>query len=135
MGDNLPSVNLGTGKTAVTISAGQFHTCAILNDASVKCWGYNAYGQLGVSGTLDRGDGPGEMGDNLPAVDLGAGKSAVAISAGWDHTCALLNDGSVKCWGYNGYGQLGRGDTFPRGGLPTDMGDALLSVKLFSDVW
>jgi cysteine-rich repeat protein len=135
MGDNLPSVDLGTGKTAVAIAAGQYHTCALLNDGSVKCWGYNVYGQLGVGGTSHRGDGPGEMGDNLPVVDLGVGKTALAIEAGLDHTCALLNDGSVKCWGYNVYGQLGLGDTFPRGGLPTDMGDALLSVKLFSAAW
>jgi cysteine-rich repeat protein len=135
MGDNLPTVDLGAGKTALALAAGNGHTCALLNGGSVKCWGSNVYGQLGIGSTSNRGDGPGEMGDNLPAVDLGTGKTAVAITAGYDHTCALLNDGSVKCWGYNGSGQLGRGDTLPRGGFPTDMGDALPSVKLFSPVW
>ena len=47
----------------------------------------------------NRGDGAGEMGDNLPSVDLGSGRSAKSIAAGVDHTCALLYDGSVKCWG------------------------------------
>ena len=54
---------------------------------------------------------PGEMGDSLPAVALGTGRTAVAITAGASHTCALLDNGTVKCWGDNDYGQLGLGDT------------------------
>jgi alpha-tubulin suppressor-like RCC1 family protein len=134
MGDNLPAVNLGTGKTAVAIAGGFHHTCALLNDGSVKCWGYNGEGDLGLGDASSRGDGPNEMGDNLPAVNLGTGKTAVAVT-GSDHTCALLNDGSVKCWGYNGYGQLGLGDTSKRGDGPNEMGDNLPTVKLFSQVW
>jgi hypothetical protein len=72
MGDNLPAVNLGTGRTATAIFGCLFHTCAILDNKSVKCWGYNGSGQLGLGDTNHRGDGPGEMGDNLPAVDLGS---------------------------------------------------------------
>ena len=75
------------------------------------------------------------MGDSLPAVDLGAGKFATLIAAGGDHTCARLNDGSVKCWGRNEYGQLGQGDIQDRGDGLGDMGDALPTVKLYSDVW
>jgi alpha-tubulin suppressor-like RCC1 family protein len=71
MGDDLPVVDLGTGRTAKMISAGGEHTCALLDDDSVKCWGRNQYGQLGLGDTSNRGDGPGEMGDNLPVVDLG----------------------------------------------------------------
>ena len=71
MGDALPAVNLGTGRTAKMIGAGDHHTCAVLDDDSVKCWGRNDYGQLGLGDTSNRGDGPGEMGDNLPIVDLG----------------------------------------------------------------
>jgi len=132
MGDSLPSVNLGTGKTAVAITAGFGHSCALLNDGSVKCWGDNGYGQLGLGDTADRGDQSNEMGNNLPAVSLGAGKTAVAISAGHDHTCALLNDSHVKCWGYNGFGQLGVGDAANRGDAPNEMGDSLPAVSLGS---
>jgi len=135
MGDALPTVNLGTGKTAAAIAAGASHTCVLLNDGSVKCWGYNDYGQLGLGNQNERGDGPGEMGDALPTVNLGTGKTATAIAAGYAHTCALLNDGSVKCWGRNDSGQLGLGDTDDRGDGPNEMGDALPAVKLFSDVW
>ena len=71
------------------------------------------YGQLGYGDTNNRGDGPNEMGDNLPTVDLGSGKKAKFFEAGYYHTCAVLNDDTVKCWGKK-YGQLGYGDTKSR---------------------
>ena len=129
MGDNLPTVDLGSNRTAVAIAAGSFPTCALLDNGQVKCWGYNEYGALGLGDTNSRGDEPGEMGDNLPAVDLGAGRRAVAIAAS-DHTCALLDDGSLKCWGYNPAGELGLGDTNSRGDEPGEMGDNLPAVDL-----
>jgi hypothetical protein len=135
MGDNLPAVNVGAGKTASAVVTGHHHTCALLNDGSVKCWGWNSNGQLGLGDTIDRGDGPNDMGDNLPAVNLGTGKTASAVSAGGGHTCSLLNNGSVKCWGQNSSGQLGLGDTSARGDQPNEMGDNLPTVKLFSAFW
>ena len=61
----LPSVDLGSGRSAKFIAAGGDHTCAILDDGSVKCWGRNDYGQLGYGDNQNRGDGAGEMGDDL----------------------------------------------------------------------
>ena len=83
------------------ISAGGAQTCAILDNGSVSCWGNNNHGQLGDGTTTDR---------NTPAQisSLGAGRTAVAISIGSYHTCAILDDGSVSCWGNNDHGQLGR---------------------------
>jgi alpha-tubulin suppressor-like RCC1 family protein len=130
MGDNLPAIDLGAGRTAVSIVAGDLHSCAILDNGFVKCWGANAYGRLGQGDQVNRGDDPGEMGDNLPAIDLGAGRTAVKLAAGWGHTCALLDNGAVKCWGFNLFGQLGQGDTAPRGDDPGEMGDNLLAVDL-----
>ena len=65
----LPSIDLGTGRTATAISTGNYHTCALLDNASVKCWGYNLYGQLGIGNTTHMGDNTGEMAV-LPSIDL-----------------------------------------------------------------
>ena len=72
MGDNLPTVDLGTGRTAKAISAGRYATCAILDDDSVKCWGWapQAFGSDHVSQEdTFIGDEPGELGDALPRID------------------------------------------------------------------
>ena len=130
MGNALPFVDLGPGRTAARITAGLNHTCAILDDGSVKCWGDNFAGQLGQGNTFDRGNSLYEMGSWLSAVNLGTGRTAVKIDAGQDHTCALLDDDSVKCWGQNNLGQLGLGDQNPRGDNSGEMGNALPTVGL-----
>jgi hypothetical protein len=90
-------------------------------------------GDLGLGDMAARGDGAGEMGDALPAIDLGLGKKAAAIAAGSNHTCAHLSDGTVKCWGFGAV--LGLGASMTRGDKPGQMGEALPTVKLFSDSW
>ena len=105
------------------------HTCARTFDGAVKCWGSNGSGELGVGDTMERGREPGQMGDALPAVDLG-GLRATSISAGRYCTCALLDDRSLKCWGQNLAGNLGLGDIKRRGDDPGEMGDALPFVDL-----
>ncbi|MBI3978179.1 MAG: tandem-95 repeat protein, partial [Chloroflexi bacterium] len=130
MGDALPAVNLGAGRTATAIAVGNSHTCAVLDTGQVKCWGSNSWGELGLGNYAGRGDGPGEMGDALPAVNLGAGRTATALAAGYSHTCALLDNGQIKCWGGNTFGQLGLGNTTNRGGGAGDMGDSLPAVDL-----
>jgi alpha-tubulin suppressor-like RCC1 family protein len=135
MGDNLPAVDLGTGRVATVVSArGYFHTCALLDDTSVKCWGSregeNNQGALGLGDRETRGDESGEMGDNLPAVNLGTGRVATVIFSGSYHNCAILDDTSLKCWGWNYYGQLGLGHTNIRGRNSWDMGDNLPAVEI-----
>ena len=130
MGDALPYVDLGTARTAKTLEAGSEHTCAILDNDRVKCWGYNAFGQLGLGDATNRGDGPGEMGDALPYVDLGTGRTAKALAAADGYTCAVLDNDRVKCWGYNFSGELGLGDLQHRGDGPGEMGDALPYIDL-----
>ena len=110
IGDNeapasIAPIDLGPGRTAKGISAGDNHTCAILDDASVRCWGFGDSGRLGYANTRDVGDDetPGSLGP----VDLGAGRTAVAISAGGRQTCALLDDQSIRCWGDAALGRLG----------------------------
>ncbi len=107
--DTAGPVNLGPGRSAVAITAGGAHTCALLDDSSVRCWGFGASGQLGYGNTSNVGDS--ETPDAAGPVKLGRGRRAKAISAGAAHTCALLDDGNVRCWGYGGNGRLGYGNT------------------------
>jgi len=97
------------GAPVDVVAAGGDHTCAILDGGALKCWGRNTEGQLGLGDTTDRGALPGQMGDVLPAVDLGAGAVATAVAAGTAHTCAVLDGGAVRCWGAGNSGQLGQG--------------------------
>ena len=106
----LGTVNLNA--SAIAITAGEYHTCAILVGGGVKCWGYGYYGQLGYGNRRDRGDEAGEMA-SLGTVNLNA--SAIAIAAGKFHTCAILAGGAVKCWGRGDYGQLGYDSTEDKG--------------------
>ena len=102
-------VDLGPGRSAVAISAGYSHTCAILDNGTVRCWGDDLNGELGYGNTATIGDDetPGSVGP----VNLGAGRTGAAISAGEAHTCATLDDGTVRCWGAGGLGRLGYGNT------------------------
>ena len=130
MGDSLPAIALGTGRTATAITAGANHTCALLDNGTVKCWGSGAGGRLGQGSTTTLGDGAGEMGDNLPAIALGTGRTATAISAGSNHTCALLDNGTAKCWGSGSGGRLGQGSTSNLGDGAGEMGDDLPAIAL-----
>ena len=109
-----PAVDLGPGRTATAITAGASHTCAILDNGSVRCWGNGVSGRLGYGNQLTVGDN--ESPAAAGPVDIGAGRRAVAISAGDFHTCAILDNGSLLCWGFGSGGQLGRGTS-------SDVGD------------
>jgi alpha-tubulin suppressor-like RCC1 family protein len=132
MGDALPAVNLGTGKTAVELatSGAALRTCARLTSGEVKCWGENSEGGLGLGDRLPRGTNPATMGDALPGVDLGPGFVAARIVVGTASTCAVSTEGRAKCWGSNSYGQLGVGDMFTRGAKAATMGSALPVLDL-----
>lgn len=130
MGDALPAIDLGERGPVVEVAMGANHVCARLADGNVLCWGSNGLGELGQGDTVTRGDEPGEMGAALAPVPLGSGRHAVQITVGMHHSCALLDDHSVKCWGQNNLGQLGLGDIQTRGDEPGEMGDALPTVNL-----
>lgn len=93
------------------ISAGGLHTCVVDNTGAAKCWGDNFTGQLGDGTTSD---------SYTPVDVVGLSSGVVAISAGQDNTCALLNTGAAKCWGYNVFGQLGDGTTIDNP-IPVDV--------------
>jgi alpha-tubulin suppressor-like RCC1 family protein/outer membrane protein OmpA-like peptidoglycan-associated protein len=131
----LNPVNLGQGVTARAVAAGEHHTCVITNTGGVKCWGRNNLGQLGYdqpsSGTwTSTGDDDGDMGSNLADVNLGAGRTALAITAGSNFTCALLDTQNIKCWGDHSKGQLGLGDN----SYQSAVGDATGEMAAYGNV-
>jgi hypothetical protein len=109
--NSIAPIDLGSSASgalkAIDISAGFEHSCAILENGSIKCWGSNGSGQLGTATTGNLGDASGEMGNALPTVAVPGGV-AVSISAGSSHTCASFSDGKARCWGDNFYGQIGQ---------------------------
>lgn len=91
--------------TAINISANMSasdrnrHSCAVLADGTVKCWGLNSSGQLG----------DGSITDRSTPVSVSGATGVTQVSAGGIHTCILKSNGTVSCWGMNTYGQLGNG--------------------------
>ena len=119
MGDGLPIVNLGAGLTARQVATGNTHSCVRLNDNSVKCFGAGTSGALGLESTSTYGTSASTMGDSLPRVNLGTGRTALSIATGFGHSCAILDNNLVKCWGdASGY-QTCLGTTTTYGAAPT----------------
>lgn len=88
------------------IAAGPYHTCALAANGTVRCWGDNATGELGV-GTSTQRLAP------VQVAGLGGGNQAVSAKSG-SYTCAVTRTGAAKCWGNNSHGQLGDGTTVQR---------------------
>ncbi len=95
-------VGVLSGVTAVT--AGGVHTCALLGGGTLQCWGGNDSGQLGNGVTSYTQPTPVAVG-GLPGVTV------TVVEGGYNYTCAVLGDGTVRCWGNNASGQLGNGTT------------------------
>ena len=98
----------GAGRTAVKIAAGERHTCALLDNSTVWCWGYNGSNELGSGGGSQA---------NPVQVPLGSGITASDVFAGGRVSCALTSDNRLTCWGQNHKGQIGNGTTQVNGGV------------------
>jgi alpha-tubulin suppressor-like RCC1 family protein len=94
------AISVGTSVECMDGCSVRGHTCVILLNGTAKCWGDNGAGQLG-----DGMPGPSRF---SPVTVTGL-TEAVAVSAGEYYTCALLSDGTARCWGSNWSGQLGNG--------------------------
>ena len=105
----IPATGALAGKRVATIAAGLFHSLALCTDGTLVAWGANAFGQLGNNTTTA---------SSVPVAIHGfghlSGRRVTGIAAGSNHSLALLSDGTVAAWGYNGLGQLGDGTTTSR---------------------
>ena len=102
--DQTAPVEVADLSTVVAITVGSSHACAIRANGTVRCWGANDTGQLG-NNLSTAAPGP----DHVGVLGL---SNARAVAAGGNHTCAIRATGTVVCWGNNGLGQLGTGNTF-----------------------
>jgi cysteine-rich repeat protein len=115
------NLNLGTPFTVAHLAVSGSHACAVLTNNDLKCWGSNAGGQLGQDDAIQRATAS-TMGDALLPINVGDGRVATSVLAVEASTCAVLDDGSAKCWGRNSpQGRLGTGDIDDRGSRPGDM--------------
>ncbi|MEZ5101095.1 MAG: hypothetical protein R3C15_15115 [Thermoleophilia bacterium] len=104
--------SLPVGRTAQQVSTGDVHTCALLDDGAIACWGSDSNGRLGNGAPLANTDEP-------VLVTLPVGRLATAVSVGDSHSCAILDDGSLRCWGSDFDGQLGDGRPSPTSPRPS----------------
>src|SRR5690606_3179394 len=97
---NATPVDVTSIDDAIAVATGGSHSCALLSDGGVQCWGRGWEGQLGNGST---------GGSSTIPVDVSSLDNAIAITGGHSHTCALRPTGAIACSGYNGNGQLGDG--------------------------
>ena len=98
----VPVAVTGLSSGAATVSAGIIHSCAVTTAGAVKCWGDNQFGDLGDGTTTS---------STIPVAVTGLSSGAAGVSAGFVISCAVTTTGAAKCWGHNGYGDLGNRTT------------------------
>ena len=92
------------------------HTCAGLADGTLRCWGWDLFRQLGANRPPDPDIVDWSW---TPVTVVSITATATGVAAGGNHTCALLADGTLRCWGGDDFGQLGNGGTIePGAGSP-----------------
>jgi alpha-tubulin suppressor-like RCC1 family protein len=118
LGDNFNEAEVHTPQTVAglsnvkQISAAESHTCALLNDGTMKCWGENFDGELGDGSTSEK---------DVPTTVSSLSGSVSSMSTGESHTCAVLDTGALQCWGSNNWGELGDNNRPYPSPLPTDV--------------
>jgi alpha-tubulin suppressor-like RCC1 family protein len=118
--------SLPRGTTVVDVGGGLVHSCVLLSSGDVLCWGASLSGQLGRGSATSWGTQAGQTPSLLQPIQLGG--PAVALTVGYQHSCAIIAGGAVRCWGNADSGQLGNGDEDPVGltDVPVDRDPAQL---------
>ncbi|NDB94172.1 MAG: hypothetical protein EB165_05970, partial [Euryarchaeota archaeon] len=128
MGHELPFVDTGVALNITKTALGESHTCALFENGSVKCWGETTLIGIGYNDLDGFGDGYLETGETLPYLPVPTGRHVIDIEAGKRHTCAILDNQDVACWGDNAVGQLGLGNTSFIGDSLDEIGDSFPMV-------
>ena len=108
--DSVRTVDVGAGRTVTEVDGGQGFTCALLDNGDVRCWGAQTFGPV-LGSPESGGQRIGDSEEPTTIAPIALGGKATAIASGNFSSCAILEDGSVRCWGDNGQGQLGYGNT------------------------
>jgi alpha-tubulin suppressor-like RCC1 family protein len=103
---------VGLGSNVLALSTASSHSCALTGSGGVKCRGSNSRGQLGNNHSYGN--------SNVPVNVVGLASGVVAVSSASSYSCAVTSGGGVKCWGANGYRQLGDGST-QSSAIPVDV--------------
>jgi alpha-tubulin suppressor-like RCC1 family protein len=121
-----------------SVVTGGSHTCVIYaSDSGLRCWGDNSSAQLGLPNTNNMGTSASTLPNTLDAIKFTGATISSVYAGGW-HTCVLLSNGQVRCWGWNSLGQLGLGYLSGTGGTKDYVGgtagwspDQVAAVKVF----
>jgi len=110
-----PVAVMGLAADVVAIAAGRYHSCAVTGAGAVQCWGGDTYGELG--------DGDPLAASPTPVAVVGLDSGVVDVAASDSITCVITTAGAARCWGKNGDGQLGNGEsgTLVESHVPTDV--------------
>eukprot|EP00756_Hemistasia_phaeocysticola_P003317 Hpha_TRINITY_DN12185_c0_g1::TRINITY_DN12185_c0_g1_i1::g.82160::m.82160 len=135
-GDTVPSLatlqEITVPCDVVSLFCYNAFSCVLCGNKDLRCWGYNIKGQCGVGTTTSVGISPGWEG-SWSAVNFGSAPHKVRtmlLGSSALHTCAIFENGGLKCWGQNTQGQLGYGDVADRGGTDATLGDKLPFVDI-----
>jgi alpha-tubulin suppressor-like RCC1 family protein len=118
--------DVSLGLPAAQIVTGDAYTCARLENGAVRCWGFGQAGRLGYGNEDNIGD------DENPTENVSVGESARHLTAGTDHTCAILTNDEIRCWGRNSTGALGYGhdDTIGDNELPSSQPSIVVGMPV-----
>jgi alpha-tubulin suppressor-like RCC1 family protein len=132
MGDALQPVQFGTSSEIKDVSIGYYVTCVLFEDNELKCFGDGD--TRGADTGEDAGDTPLNTPNLIAPVDLGTDKIIADIASAGYQTCAAFVDATVKCWGYNEYGEAGypeyEGEYIGDGDPEPEMGEHLPFVDV-----
>jgi alpha-tubulin suppressor-like RCC1 family protein len=133
-----PDCNMGCSPTpvqvsgiiaATQISAGAYHSCAVLSGGEIQCWGWNDTGQLGDGSSTGPDSCSGNPCSTAPTSVSGI-SDATQVAAGGYQSCALLTTGQVDCWGDNDYGELGDGSTELTSDVPVSVSGITTATQI-----